>query len=425
MEFGNRIERYFVDHAALALISGALAQVQPAATSKTPAVEEKLAQSYRAMYDLKFQDAFKAADEAKAVAQDDPLPSVAQPGSLSSVNLTGCMRSAVKFSPPMMASIPANPMPGSLPTKQSLTLPWTAPKSWRRTGSNKNPNDPRALLALSLTNGLRGDDMGLFTKKDLKALSYIKSATTYGEKLLVIAPDSYDAYVATGLGKYIIGRKSAPVRWVLRMGGYKGDELEGVKELALAADHARYLAPFARILVAFEDVRRNNTTEARKRLEDSASAVPQQSHVHGRVEQAEPHFSATPSRQRKQARQLVRQSNGSRAQNLSAALFLYKHHHPDIRALPFFCHRERHACFKAARMQAAQLPQFTHNRRMMQCAPAVLARAYLGCQIVFRKRQHLPSHHWLKRALLRGWQSCSRQPSQSSLPPVPAYPQPG
>src|SRR5215468_5840277 len=63
--------------ALLALVSGALAQVQKVA-AKPPSVEDKLAQSYRAMYDLKFQDAFKAADEAKAVAQDDPLPYVAQ-----------------------------------------------------------------------------------------------------------------------------------------------------------------------------------------------------------------------------------------------------------------------------------------------------------------------------------------------------------
>jgi hypothetical protein len=89
-----------------------------------------------------------------------------------------------------------------------------------------------------------------------------------------LAPDSYDAYVATGMGKYIVGRKSAPVRWVLRLGGIKGDEQEGMKELSLAADHARYLAPFARILVAFEDVRRNQPAEARKKLEQLHQQFP-------------------------------------------------------------------------------------------------------------------------------------------------------
>src|SRR5712675_407781 len=63
--------------AMLALVAGASAQLQQVA-SKSTSVEDKLAQSYHAMYDLKFQEAFKAADEAKAVAQDDPLPYVAQ-----------------------------------------------------------------------------------------------------------------------------------------------------------------------------------------------------------------------------------------------------------------------------------------------------------------------------------------------------------
>jgi hypothetical protein len=272
LELGNRIKTVVI--IALALISAALAQVQPAATSKSPAVEEKLAQSYRAMYDLKFQDAFKAADEAKAVAQDDPLPSVAHAwiAFFRELDRLHALRSEVFATDDGFNSResyvwePAN--------KAIFDSALDRAEKLAQDRLNKNPNDPRALLALSLTNGLRGDDMGLFTKKDLKALSYIKSATTYGEKLLVIAPDSYDAYVATGLGKYIIGRKSAPVRWVLRMGGYKGDETEGVKELSLAADHARYLAPFARILVAFEDVRRNNTTEARKRLEDLHQQFP-------------------------------------------------------------------------------------------------------------------------------------------------------
>ena len=85
--------------------------------------------------------------------------------------------------------------------------------------------------------------------------------------LLARSPDYYDAYIATGMGKYIIGGKAAPVRWVLRLGGFKGDQEQGVKELALVADHGRFLSPFARILLAFDDLRHKNRTEARKKLE--------------------------------------------------------------------------------------------------------------------------------------------------------------
>jgi len=259
----------------LALVSGASAQAQAQKiASKPPSVEDKLAQSYRAMYDLKFQDAFKAADDAKAAAQDDPLPYVAQAwvAFFRELDRLHALRSEVFTTDDGFNARESYAWEPE--SKKTFDAALDRAEKLAQARLSQNPNDARALLALSLTNGLRGDDMGIFTKKDLKALSYIKAATGYSEKLLALSPDSYDAYVATGMGKYIIGRKSAPVRWVLRMGGYKGDEQEGMKELALAADHARYLAPFARILVAFEDVRRNNPAEARRKLEDLHQQFP-------------------------------------------------------------------------------------------------------------------------------------------------------
>ncbi len=95
----------------------------------------------------------------------------------------------------------------------------------------------------------------------------MKTATGYSDKLLAISPGYYDAYVGTGLGKYIIGQKAAPVRWILRIGGIKGDQEQGLKELQLAADRGRFLAPFARIVLAFDDLRHKNKAAARKKLE--------------------------------------------------------------------------------------------------------------------------------------------------------------
>jgi len=274
LEIGNRHKTLaLLILAMLALIARAHGQVQPV-MSKSPSVEDKLAQSYRAMFDLKFQEAFKAADEAKAVAQDDPLPYVAQAwvaffGELSRLH---ALRSEVFTTDDgfnardSYAWDPAN--------KKIFDAALERAEKLAQDRLNRDANDSRALLALSLSNGLHGDDLCIFTKRDLKAISYIKTATGYSEKLLAQSPDSYDAYVATGMGKYIVGRKSAPVRWVLRLGGIKGDEQEGMKELAMAAEHARYLAPFARILVAFEDVRRNNPADARKKLEDLHQQFP-------------------------------------------------------------------------------------------------------------------------------------------------------
>jgi hypothetical protein len=243
-------------------------------SAKTPSVEDKLGQTYHAMFDLKFQEAFKAANDAGALAQEDPLPPVAQAwvAFFRELDRLHALRSEVFTtddgfnSRSSYAWDPAN--------KKIFDAGLERAEKLAHDRLSRNPNDARALLALSLSNGLHGDDIGMFTKRDLKALSFIKTATTYSERLLAQSPDSYDAYVATGMGKYIIGRKSAPVRWVLRIGGYKGDEQEGMRELALAADHGRYLAPFARILVAFEDVRKNNPGEARRKLQQLHQQFP-------------------------------------------------------------------------------------------------------------------------------------------------------
>jgi hypothetical protein len=259
--------------ALLALVLGAPAQSRIVA-AKGPSVEDKLSQTYRAMFDLRFPEAFKAADEARALAQDDPLPFVAQAwvAFFRELDRLHALRSEVFTTDNGFNARESYVWDAA--NKKIFDSALERAEKLAQDRLAHNPNDPRALLALSLTNGLHGDDLGIFTKKDLKAISYIKTATGYSEKVLAVAPDSYDAYVATGMGKYIVGRKSAPVRWVLRLGGIKGDEQEGMKELALAADHARYLAPFARILVAFEDVRRNNPAEARKKLEDLHQQFP-------------------------------------------------------------------------------------------------------------------------------------------------------
>ena len=273
MELGSRKTVILLILAMLALMLRAHAQPHVAA-AKPQSVEDKLAQSYSAMYDLKFQEAFKAADEAKAIAPTDPLPYMAS-GWISffrELNRLHILRSDLFATDDNYNGREVYVWDEA--NKKIFDSSLDQAEKLAQDRLSHDSTDPRALLALAFVNGLHGDELGVFTKKDLKAISYIKSATTYAEKLLSHSPDSYDAYVATGMGKVIVGRKSAPVRWVLRLGGLKGDEAEGLKELTLAADHAHYLAPFARLLVVFEDVRFKNTDDARKRLEDLRQQFP-------------------------------------------------------------------------------------------------------------------------------------------------------
>ena len=227
-------------------------------------VEGRLIQSYRDVYNVRFQDALQQAEQAKTLAPDDPMPWIAQANAVlfREYDRLHVLRSETFASDDNYTTRQSYRWdPGSYQAFQNA-LNGAEQLAQRRL--DRNQNDDRALLALALSNSMRAQDAALFAKKDMATLSYFHSSTSYAERLLAVAPQSYDAYLASGLGKYVIGCKSAPVRWVLRAGGMKGDRDEGVRELSLAAAHAVYMAPFARLLLAYDYLRRNNRSEARK-----------------------------------------------------------------------------------------------------------------------------------------------------------------
>lgn len=131
---------------------------------------------------------------------------------------------------------------------------------------SKNPNDQDALFAQTLSFGLRSDYLAMVEKRNMASLGFTKQASASAKKLLKIAPTFYDAYLATGVGNYIIGSMAAPVRWLLHFGGYQGDKKTGINELQLTAEHGRFLAPFARLLLAVAYLRENDKPKARALL---------------------------------------------------------------------------------------------------------------------------------------------------------------
>ena len=126
-----------------------------------------------------------------------------------------------------------------------------------------SPQDRDALFAMTLSAGLQADYAAMIEKRNLPSLRYTREANDWAAKLLAADPNRYDAYVATGFSKYIIGSMAAPVRWIMRLGGIGGDKKEGLAELQLTADHGQYLGPFARILLAIAYVRDKDTARAR------------------------------------------------------------------------------------------------------------------------------------------------------------------
>jgi hypothetical protein len=229
-------------------------------------VNDSIVQSYRAVYNVRFDEALKLAGEAKTLAADDPLPWIAEANALlfREFDRLHVLRSETFASDDNYTSRKGYSWdPASYQVFQTA-LQQAEQLAQSRLDHDKN--DDRALLALALSNSMRAEDAALFARKDIATLSYFKSSANYAEKLLAVSPERYDAYLASGLGKYVIGCKSAPVRWILHAGGMKGDRDQGVKELSVAAAHAEYMAPFARLLLAYDDLRHNNRAEARKKF---------------------------------------------------------------------------------------------------------------------------------------------------------------
>jgi hypothetical protein len=140
---------------------------------------------------------------------------------------------------------------------------------------SRSPNDGAALFSKVMVGGLHGDYMALVEKRNMAALRTIKSARATAERLLSQDPSCYDAYLAIGVENYLLGINPAPVRWLLRLGGAQTDKDEGIAKLRLTAEKGRYLAPYARLLLAVAALRDHDRMEARRLLSGLADEFPQ------------------------------------------------------------------------------------------------------------------------------------------------------
>jgi hypothetical protein len=137
-----------------------------------------------------------------------------------------------------------------------------------------NPADGDALFAAAMANGLRADCAALLDGRQFAALRYTRQAAGWARKLLAVAPDYADAYLATGVSNYIVGSLPAPTRLLLRIAGYGGDKKAGMQQLGVAAERGRLLGPFARILLALAAQRDGDTARERALLEGLARDFP-------------------------------------------------------------------------------------------------------------------------------------------------------
>jgi len=130
------------------------------------------------------------------------------------------------------------------------------------------------MFASILRIGLRSDYLSLIEDRNMAALSEMKTSRMMAEKLLTLDPTYYDAYLAVGVENYMLSLKSAPARWLLRLGGAQTDKDRGVAKMKLAAQNGHYLQPFARLLLAVQNLRDKNRAAAKELLAGLARDFP-------------------------------------------------------------------------------------------------------------------------------------------------------
>jgi hypothetical protein len=130
------------------------------------------------------------------------------------------------------------------------------------------------MFAKVMVGGLRSDYLALVEKRNLAALSTIKSSRALAEKLLAQDPSYYDAYLAIGVENYLLSVNPAPVRWLLRLSGAQTDKEQGLAKLRLTAEKGHYLGPYARLLLAVAALRDHDRNRARQLLNGLAQEFP-------------------------------------------------------------------------------------------------------------------------------------------------------
>ena len=268
--------------APVALATAETVQPSPSAISKqtlrqTPEGASALSfldSGFRSMYDLDFAGAQQQFMEYERENPGDPMGPVAEAAGLlfSEFNRLGVLESQMFIKDPSFgARSKLVPDPVVL-SNFDLAIRRGQALANNRLVSNRSDRD--ALLASTFAAGLEAECLALVQKQTLAAFDYTRQATNYAKRLLTVCPNCYDAYVATGVGKYLIGSHTVPVRWILRATGFAGDKREGISELQVAAQHGHYLAPFAEILLTIAYLRDKEPEHARSVLAELSAEFP-------------------------------------------------------------------------------------------------------------------------------------------------------
>lgn len=247
--------------ACCALCPSLLAEDNPAPTPASP-----LDRGFAGLYNLDFGGAQEDFAAWQRMHPEDPMGPVSEAAGFlfSEFNRLGVLESQFYENDAAFADRPKLTADPTLRDRFQNAI--TRSETLAHAKLKKDPKDRDALFALTLSSGLRADYAALIEKRNLASLHFTKQASVSAQQLLAVCHNCYDALLATGFSKYIIGSMAAPVRWILRMGGLPADKQGGIADLQTTAEHGHYLAPFARILLAIAYVREKDRPQALEML---------------------------------------------------------------------------------------------------------------------------------------------------------------
>jgi hypothetical protein len=243
--------------ACCALCPTLLAKDIPGATAASP-----LDRGFTGLYNLDFSGAQEDFSTWQRLHPDDPMGPVSEAAGFlfSEFNRLGVLEAQFYENDSAFVDRPKLTPDPALRNRFQNAI--TRAETLAQAKLAKVPKDRDALFAMTLSSGLQADYAALIEKRNMASLHYTKRASASAQELLAVCHDCYDALLATGFSKYIIGSLAAPVRWILRMGGLPADKQGGIADLQTTAEHGHYLAPFARILLAIAYVREKDRPRA-------------------------------------------------------------------------------------------------------------------------------------------------------------------
>ena len=230
---------------------------------------------FHLLYELKLEESRSHFEAWQKSHPEDPLGSASE---AASYLFEECYRQGVLTSEfflnnkRFLGEIPLKPDPG---LRAAFFAADKQAQALAQLQLNSNPDDANALFAMTLSVGMQADYASLIDKQQLDSLKKIREADKYAKKLLAITPDAADAYLGLGTANFIIGSLPGFKKFFLGIAGIHGDKKTGIQQLEIAADHGRYLRPFAKIILALAALREKEQDVARAQLSELTAEFPE------------------------------------------------------------------------------------------------------------------------------------------------------